>query len=514
VPASPLPSDQSPARGQYWLTRFLFLRLLGLIYLLAFLVLVQQGQPLLGERGLLPACNYLARVDSLQPNRLAAVASVPTVFWLGCSDALLAILAWTGVGLAALLLIGVANVPLLLALWSLYLSFCNVGQLFYGYGWEILLLETGFLAIFLCPWLDPRPFPRNVPPPTAVIWLLRWVLFRVMFGAGLIKLRGDPCWRDLTCMLYHYETQPLPNPLSWYMHQLPPVIHKVEVLFNHFVELIVPWSLFAPRRLRHIGGLFLVLFQFLLILSGNLSWLNWLTLTLCVACFDDAALAHILPARLTAPSPALSSQRSSRARIATVAALVAVVAYLSIDPVRNLLAPQQAMNASFDPFHLVNTYGAFGSIGRQRREIILEGTADETIGEGTRWKPYEFKCKPGDVDRRPCIVAPYHYRIDWQMWFAAMQDPRANPWLIHLIYELLQNDPGALSLLASNPFPARPPHFIRAELYEYAFTRCGDKGSAWWTRQRLGPYLPPLALDDPALLRFVHAYGWADDAGR
>jgi len=492
---------------QYWLTRYVFLRGLGLIYLLAFLVLSQQLRPLIGHDGLLPADRYLEALQAANGTRLDAFVSLPTLFWLDVSDGFMSAVAAAGVALALVVLAGYANVPLLALLWFLYMSFIHVGQLFYGYGWEILLLEAGFLAIFLCPGLDPRPFPARTPPPVLVIWLLRWVLFRVMLGAGLIKLRGDACWRDLTCMLYHYETQPLPNPLSWYLHHLPPLAHRFEVLFNHFVELIVPWTLFAPRRLRQLGGVFLVAFQVLLIISGNLSWLNWLTITLCIVCFDDAALGWLFPRRLRARVAGLEA-RSSRMRQILTAGLALVVASLSIGPVQNLLGARQVMNGSFDRLHLVNTYGAFGSVGQRRYEVIIEGAADDVVTPSTQWREYEFRCKPGDVRRRPCVVAPYHYRLDWQIWFAAMSDAAHNPWLVHFIAKLLEGDPGAVSLLANNPFPERPPRAVRAELYEYAFTPWEDSSGAWWTRRRVGEYLPPLTRDDLRLSRFLERYGW------
>ena len=553
-----VPPSPAALQGGYRLTRFLFLRLLGLIYCVAFLVLAQQLRPLIGADGLLPVHDFLYS-GGAEGGRLSAFAELPTIFWFNDSDAFMVALSYVGLGGALLVLAGFANALLLAALWFLYLSFYHVGQLFWGYGWELLLLETGFLAIFLCPLLDGRPFPATAPP-RVVIWLLRWVLFRVMFGAGLIKLRGDPCWRDLTCMFYHYETQPLPNPLSWYLHQLPPAVHQFEVLFNHFVELIVPWALFAPRRMRHVGGIFLVAFQVLLIISGNLSWLNWLTITVCIACFDDQALSHVVPRRLLAKASETLRQacpehrrraQGERKRVGSTGrgtahaepveawggvfqparrllarlsrrdtaspsplhalaayACAALVVYLSVAPAMNLLGARQIMNGSFDRLHLVNTYGAFGGVGKHRQEIVLEGTSDTSITAATHWRAYEFKCKPGDVDRRPCVVAPYQYRLDWQIWFAAMSTYQHQPWLVHFAAKLLQGDAGALSLLANNPFPNEPPHFIRAELYEYAFTRFGDTSGAWWTRQRVGPYLPPISLDNRGLRTFLRNYGW------
>ena len=490
----------------YWLTRFVFLRLLGLIYLVAFLIAVQQFRPLAGEHGLLPAPQFLRAVTAAYGAGPDRFFRLPTLFWLGATDAAFAAAAWAGVALASCVVLGLANAPLMAALWVLYMSFVHVGQLFYGYGWEMLLLETGFLAIFLCPLASPHPFPRSTPPSPIVIVLLRWLAFRLMFGAGLIKLRGDPCWRDLTCMLYHYETQPLPNPLSFYLHQMPAWFHRGEVVFNHFVELIVPWFVFGPRRLRHAAGAFLVAFQALLILSGNLSFLNWLTIAVCVSCFDDGLWSRLVPgalrARITPPDVPAEAAPSRRVALR---ALAVVIGVLSVNPVLNMLSPGQMMNATFDPFELVNTYGAFGSIGRERDEIVLEGTYD-TDPATARWIAYEFKCKPGDVDRRPCVVSPYHHRLDWQMWFAAMSQAEDEPWLFHLVDKLLRGDPAVLSLMADGPFRRAPPRYIRAELFRYRFA-IGDR-RAWWRRTRQGTYLPPLALDSPLLTATLQAYGW------
>ena len=500
---------REPPSDTYWLTRFLFLRLLGFIYLVAFIALARQVLPLMGTHGLLPADAFLERVREARGGGIAGFLTVPTLFWWGISDRLLQTLAGVGVGLSLLLFLGFANVPLLAALWFLYMSFVHVGQLFYGYGWEILLLETGFLAIFLAPLLRPWPFPAALPTPRPVVWLLRWLVFRLMLGAGLIKIRGDTCWRDLTCMFYHYETQPLPNPLSWYLHHLPGWIHRGEVLFNHFAELLVPWFVFAPARFRRLAGAVLVVFQIALILSGNLSFLNWLTITVCICCFDDGALLPLAPPPLRERVAALRNATTlPGARRVAVGILVAVVAFLSLNPVMNMLSPGQVMNTSFEPFELVNTYGAFGSIGRQRYEVILQGTYDATPGPEARWLDYEFPCKPGDVNRRPCVIAPYQPRLDWQIWFAAMSDIGSEPWLVHLVYKLLTNDQAVLSLLAQSPFRQGPPRWIRAELYLYEFTRPGEPTRAWWKRTRTAPYMPPVSADDPALLEFLERYGW------
>jgi hypothetical protein len=498
-------------RPTYRLTRILFLRFLGGIYLVAFSSLSQQVLPLLGRDGLLPIPWFLKNYAADHGGAFNGFLKLPSIFWLGAPDVLLLAGAYLGALLALLVLLGFANAIQMTVLWALYMSYVHVGQVFYGFGWESLLLETGFLAIFMCPWTRLRPAP-NTTPPAILIWLLRWVLFRVMFGAGLIKIRGDSCWRDLTCLYYHYETQPIPNPLSWVLHQMPPWLHKAGVLWNHFVELIGPWIFLVPRwRVAAVGGLIQVAFQLSLILSGNLSWLNWLTITIAISCFDDRALLSCVPKRWRAryePSELLIVPRGQQ-HIAL--GLAAVVAFLSVGPVANLMSSHQRMNSSFNPLQLVNTYGAFGSVSRERYEVILQGTSDTEIGPDTVWREYQLECKPGDVTRRPCVVSPYHYRLDWEIWFAAMSSYEEHPWLVHLIAKLLANDLGALSLLAGNPFPDQPPHAIRAELYLYELTRFGDGSAAWWKRKRVREYLPALTADDPSLRAFIESYGWSKE---
>jgi hypothetical protein len=515
VPAIYVLSSVEPGGGtaSYWLTRFLILRLLGLVYVTAFLVAANQSLPLFGADGLTPAATRLDAMAHELGGRWAGFRALPSVFWLDGSDGALQLVAWTGVALSALVLAGWANAVLLAVLWALYLSVVHVGGLWYGYGWEIQLLETGFLAIFLCPLLDPRPFPGR-PPPAAVIWLYRWLAFRIMLGAGLIKLRGDPCWRELTCLYWHYETQPIPNPLSRAFHLMPRWAHRAGVVYNHVAEVGAPFAVFWPRRLRLVAGVVMVAFQLVLIASGNLSFLNWLTIVPVLACFDDAALRRVLPRGLVARAErAAATAIPSGPQRVVVALLVAAVALLSVPPVRNLLSTRQVMNTSFDRLHLVNTYGAFGSVGRERDEIVFEGSRDPEPADDAAWRPYEFRCKPGDPARRPCLISPYHLRLDWQIWFAAMSTADRHPWTVHLVAKLLHADPNVLSLLAADPFPEGPPRFVRARLWRYRFTPRGDTTGAWWQRELLGDWLPPLAADDPRLRRFLAAHGW-DTADR
>jgi hypothetical protein len=374
-----------------------------------------------------------------------------------------------------------------------------------------LLCETGFLAVFLAPLWRPTLLHHAEPPPFLVIVLFRWLTFRLMFGAGLIKIRGDDCWRELRCLDFHYETQPNPGPLSYYFHFAPAWTHTAGVAFNHLAELVAPFGVFGPRKLRIAAGAVIVVFQSILILSGNLSFLNWLTILVALACFDDGVFRRLLPARLRrrVADVAASLQEPSRGRRAATWAIGILVGVLSLGPVVNLLSERQHMNDSFNPFDFVNTYGAFGSVERARHEVVLEGTQDDGHLPEARWREYEFPCKPGDRERPPCLVTPYHYRLDWQMWFAGLSNFEQEPWIVHLVYELLRGDPLVKTLLARDPFPGAPPRFVRARLYTYSFAK-GRPGGRYWDRTLESEYLEPLSLEHSGLRRFLAAYGWLD----
>ncbi|HEX4850978.1 MAG TPA: lipase maturation factor family protein, partial [Puia sp.] len=347
------------------------------------------------------------------------------------------------------------------------MSFVHLGQEWYGYGWEIQLLETGFLGIFLCPLIDMRPFPKRAPPMPIIV-LFRWLIFRIMLGAGLIKIRGDEVWRNWTALYYHFETQPMPGPLSRWFHFLPRAILRFGVMYNHFAELIAPWFVFWPRIARHIAGIVIILLQIILILSGNLSFLNWLTIVPALACFDDGFWSKLMPSRFAkrAQKAELVCERS-RPMLATAWVVTVIVGLLSIQPVLNMISPKQIMNTSFDPLDLVNTYGAFGSVGQERTNVVFEGTSDENPSDSANWKAYPYKGLPVALDKPSPQIAPYHLRLDWQMWFASMSTPDEYPWTVHLIWKLLHNDPLALSLFSDNPFPEKPPRYIRAVMYKY-----------------------------------------------
>lgn len=466
--------------SDFWLTRLCFQRALAFIYLIAFLIAANQFIPLLGEHGLEPVRRLV---------RCLPFWRSPSLFWLNCSDRFVTCTIWFGSALSCFALSGYSeafglsvSICTWALLWLIYLSPVNVGQTFYGFGWEVMLAETGFLAIFLGS-ADRRA-------PVVIMWLMVWVLFRTMFGAGMIKMRADPCWRDLTCLYYHYETQPLPNPLSWYLHHAPRWTHKLGVLFNHLAELPVPWFYFAPAPLCYWAGALTIVFQITLILSGNLSWLNYITIVLCIPCFDDRLLGRFIDIAHPPIYPSFVQN-------ALVAGVAIIILLLSWWPARNLFSRRQLMNASFDPLHLVNTYGAFGAVTRERHEVVIKGTDAAVIDGSAEWREYEFKGKPGNPNRRPPIVSPYHWKIDWQMWFAAMSMPELHPWIFRIMEKLLRGDARFLSLLAHNPFPAAPPRFVRADLYRYQFTNPGERG--WWKRTLLGTYLPPIALRDESV---------------
>lgn len=474
----------------YWLTRFVLLRLLGIIYAVAFLVIIEQIIPLIGANGLTPAAVFLQRVS----NAIGITSGfwhLPSLFWFGHSDSTLLTVAWIGFILSLVVAAGFANAPILAVLWFLYMSFDNVGQEWYGYGWEIQLLETGFLAIFLCPLVDMRPFPKR-EPPILIIILFRWLIFRIMLGSALIKLRGDEIWRNSTALYYHFETQPLPGPLSRWFHFLPRWILRSGVWFNWLAELVAPWFAFWPRIGRYISGVLMILLQVILIFSGNLSFLNWLTIIPALACFDDGFWSKLLPRRLVAKAEAAkTAAEPSKPMLITSRVVFVIILLLSIQPAINLLSPDQIMNTSYDPFNLVNTYGAFGSVGTERFNLVFEGTLDSIPADNAVWKEYPYKGLPVALDKRPPQIAPYQLHLDWQLWFAAMSTPDEYPWTYTLIAKLLHNDPLAVSLFAANPFPDKPPRYVRAILYRYSFLPPGNPQHLFWSRTRVGaPWIP------------------------
>ncbi|XP_043567799.1 lipase maturation factor 1 isoform X2 [Chiloscyllium plagiosum] len=482
--------------GTFWLTRIVLLRSIAFIYFVAFSVAYQQNKQLLGEKGLLPGKLYLQKIQQYTGGRIGikAISYAPTILWFldwSDMDVHLDTIALLGMGLSVFILIaGCANMIIMFVLWILYHSLVNIGQIWYSFGWESQLLETGFLSIFLCPVLTLRTIPHHTPSSKIVIWSFRWLIFRIMLGA----------------------TQPVPNPIAYYMHRSPLWFHSFEVLTNHFIELIVPFFLFLGRRMCVIHGILQILFQVLLIISGNLSFLNWLTIVPSIACFDDSNLAFFFSSRQGGVKDQVSKIQAKEAaghkppthygvviRQVLNASFGVLIAYLSLPVIINLLSSKQMMNTSFNPLRIVNTYGAFGSITKERTEVIIQGTMSQDPNDPSAlWEEYEFKCKPGDLKRRPCIITPYHYRLDWLMWFAAFQTYEQNEWLIHLAGRLLMNDSLVLSLIAHNPFQNQgAPRWVRGEHYRYKFSQPNGNHAAdgkWWIRKRIGPYFPPVNL--------------------
>ncbi|KAM9832445.1 lipase maturation factor 1 [Neosynchiropus ocellatus] len=500
-------------RGTYWLTRIVLLRSVAFIYFVAFTVAFNQNKQLIGTNGLMPCKDYLNSVKRYVGGKIgvAALAYTPSILWLldwTVMDTNLDAVALLGMTVSGFVLVtGMANMVMMTLLWLLYHSLVNVGQLWYSFGWESQLLETGFLAIFLCPLWSLSQVPLGCPPSLISIWTFRWLIVRIMLGAGLIKIRGDQCWRDLTCMDYHYETQPVPNPISYYLHRSPWWFHRFETLSNHFIELIVPFFTFMGRRMCIVNGAIQILFQVVLIVSGNLSFLNWLTIVPSLACFDDASLGFLFGSG--AKKAVLEAEKETKTRPTTKGMLIRrvvnvslglLIGCLSIPVVMNLLSSRQVMNTSFDPLRIVNTYGAFGSITKERTEVIFQGTssADPKAPDAV-WEEYQFLCKPGDLFRRPCLISPYHYRLDWLMWFAAFQTYEQSEWIIHIAGRLLANDSAVLSLMDHNPFHGRDaPRWVRGEHFKYRFSRPGSASAAegkWWVRKRIGAYFPPVDLE-------------------
>lgn len=455
----------------------IFLRLLAIVYFIAFVSLIVQVQGLIGNRGILPVGEFLKVVSQyFGPQRFW---QAPTLCWLNSSDDFLLFLCGAGMAFSVILFLGILPWLSAFALWVLYLSLTIAGQEFLAFQWDNLLLQVGFISIFLfTPSFSQKKWHWNDDSPSiAVIWLLRWLLFQFMLESGLVKiLSGDHAWKDLTALTYHYLTQPLPNIISWHVYQWSVWFHKLSCFVMFVIELVAPFLIFCGRRARIIAFFILSSFQLLIFLTGNYGFFNLLTIALCFSLLPMASL-------------------SFRAK-PIVGIIAAIIFLLSILEMPVMLGqpfpkPLYGILRAIEPFRTINTYGLFAVMTTERDEIIIEGSRD-----GVTWLPYEFHWKPGEIGNSPRWAAPHQPRLDWQMWFAALSDYRRNPWLVNLMVRLLEGSKPVGNLFAKNPFPDAPPKYIRAAFYEYHFTdpQTRKKTGAWWRREWKGFYLPAMGL--------------------
>ena len=462
---------------------WVFLRLLGLIYLIAFLSFGMQAGGLIGSHGILPAADFLSAVrEYLGTTRLW---SVPTLLWLNTSDTMILSIWVAGVIFSVLLAAGINSRIVRVVLFLLYLSLVTTGQGFMTYQWDALLLEAGFLTIFL-------------GSSTLIVKLFRWLLFRLVFLSGAVKLLShDPLWHNFTALPVHYETQPLPTPVAWYFYQFPPTFQRVSVGFVFFVELLIPFLILAPRRLRVLAAFAITLLQTLIALTGNYAFFNLLTVALCLFLLDDAFFRPRLPGSIVRRASRAFSQSSMRPLVRRSCLLLYVlVLFASGFEMAGMFsgahwAVADKVISAVAPFEIVNTYGLFAVMTTTRPEIVVEGSND-----GATWLEYEFKYKPGELDHRPPWIAPYQPRLDWQMWFAALGDYRSDPWVLQFMTRILEGSPEVLKLMHHNPFPNASPRYLRAVLYQYHFTTPPERKSTgnWWSRELKGEYVPTVSL--------------------
>ena len=469
---------------RYALVSWIFLRLFGLIYVAAFASLGVQVLGLIGHAGILPLREYLAAAHAALGG--SAYGLLPTLFWANTSDTALLAGTVAGVLLGLLVAVGRCTRPALIGLFVLYLSYVYAGQAFMSFQWDSLLLEVGFLAIFL------------TGGSRMVIWLFRWLVFRYVFMSGIVKLvSGDPTWHDLTALQYHFWTQPLPTPQALYSSQAPSWLLIAGTAAALGVELGAVFLIFLPRRLRAAAAVCILLLQLLITLSGNYNFFHLLTMLLCLFLFDDGALRRCVPRRADswaqrhAPLP-------GREATAAAAVLALVLLPLGLNRIwetamRSDLPGLGAFTRAISPFLVVNPYGLFAVMTITRPEIVIEGSAD-----GQVWREYVFRDKPGPVSRAPLWNIPHQPRLDWQMWFAALGSIRDNPWIIGLMERLLEGSPAVLGLLDSNPFAGSVPKYVRAQLYDYRFAdeRTHALTGAWWVRRPQGRYFPQVSLGD------------------
>jgi predicted DCC family thiol-disulfide oxidoreductase YuxK len=471
---------RNPEPARYDLVSFLFLRLFGLIYLSAFTSFAVQAPGLIGSHGILPLAELLDAVaNSYGPERFFLM---PTVFWLHASDFTIQAVCWTGAGLSMLLVLNLLPRVSLFLLYVLYLSLFYGGQTFMNFQWDTFLLETGFIALLLSFATSPG------------IWLLRWLLFRLVFMSGVVKLlSGDPNWWNLSALSYHFLTQPLPTPLAWYAARLPSNLLKFATGSMLFIELVFPFLIFSPRRLRFFAAFGILLLQSCILLTGNYNWFNLQTMLLCLLLFDDSAIQKALPRSFASLGLVHGEDKTPTrpAAILVVSALALLIVFCSVVEMDARFGGNPPTVAhEIDRFvghlHITSPYGLFAIMTTKRAEIIIEGSYD-----GVEWREYEFRYKPGNIAREPHWNVPHQPRLDWQMWFAALEDPRRLLWFSRFLNRLRQNEPTVMALLETNPFTDKPPVYVRALSYEYNYADSHEKEEGiWWKRKFLAPYFP------------------------
>lgn len=474
---------EGTAGRRYDVSAALFLRGLGVVQLIAVGGLLPQIDGLMGDTGITPARDLAGAVSG---SMLTRMLSFPSLLWLSTSSAMQHVLLTTGCVAAFALAAGWSQRAALITVWAVYLSFVSFGWVFLQFQWDSLLLEATAVAVLVA---SPRRGSRALG-----LLAVRWLLFRLMFGSGVVKLMsGDESWRSFTALDFHYLTQPIPNLVAWYMHRLPHAFHATSCVAMLVIELLVPFFIFArATSVRRSAGAVLAGFQLVLILTGNFAFFNLLTIVLCVPLFDDGFWARVPLLRKVRPPAALEAGPGFIAVGYTALAITLGGALLGSQlgehGIQQLLRPLHRASA---PFGLVNSYGLFAVMTTERLEIEVEGSDD-----GAAWKPYRFRWKPGPADRPPPQVAPYQPRLDWQMWFAALGDIRSSPWFLRFVEALLQGDAGVLRLLEPGPFD-HPPKLVRGLLYRYKFSSRTtlEREGRWWDRELVGVFCPPVSLE-------------------
>ncbi len=478
---------------QYTLVRWIFLRMLGAIYLFAFASLLFQMIGLVGEQGILPAQSYLDLVYKYKHTE--SFALLPTLcWWLGASNEMIQACLIAGCLFSVMLILDLFPSISALMLWVLYLSMVNIGRTFLAYQWDNLLLEVGLLAIFLAP-LHALPKYKRTLPSNVILWLLRWLLFRLYFFSGVVKLQsGDKAWQDFTALLYHFETQPLPTWTSWWMHQLPEILLRVGTLSMFIVELIIPLLIFTPQKIRKWAFFPMASLQVLIMLTGNYGFFNLLSFALCLLLLDDDTIIRYFPQKLSTHLPRFTGTQEALWRAPIIYMLAVIVITVSGYKTLSRFVPSSQLppiaryvDQKTRPFRSINRYGLFAIMTKTRPEIIIEGSQDTKT-----WKAYTFRWKPGSLSSKPRFLTPHMPRLDWQMWFASLGAIKRNRWMLNFMRQLQKGNRDVLALLSKNPFPKHPPKYLRATVYRYTFTKLSGHTPAhlWWTRTYKRNYLP------------------------